>query len=236
MKRIIVFLIVFMTCAYANDQELFLQANELYKEKNYQQACALYNNIKHKGPATWYNMGNCAYQMGDVSCALVYWRMANRGASHSLRKAIAHNSAHAREKDAALQSVTLAEEIVDALCMCSSYVSLFMWQIIVLLGWIVGWYVFMHHRTRQLLLVIIIIINLISGLLLLVRFWEMNRVTACVTQPGITLFAGPNTCYHAVGTVDEVACVHVQSVEGEWCQICYKQLLGWVPKAKLELV
>ncbi len=236
MKRIVLLLMMFMTCTCAHDQEFFLQANELYRQKDYQQACELYKKIDHKGPATWYNMGNCAYCVGDTTCALAYWHMASHNASYALRKAIAHNNAYAREQDATLPATTLLEEVVNNLCAYSSYVSLFMLQIVVLCGWVVWWYMFTHHRRRHAVLVILVIVNLISGLLLLTRWWEINRVAACITKPGITLFAGPNECYHTVGTIDEVVYVPVQSIEGEWCQICYKQLLGWTPSAKLELV
>lgn len=60
-------------------QELFLQANQLYTQKQYQKALELYGQMPAKGPAVWYNMGNCAHQLHDDLHALLYWKRAEHG-------------------------------------------------------------------------------------------------------------------------------------------------------------
>ena len=64
-RYIIVWLLVLTGICSARTQEIFLQANKKYKEKEYNQALDMYRSIEHKGQAIWYKMGKCAYKLTD---------------------------------------------------------------------------------------------------------------------------------------------------------------------------
>lgn len=68
-------------CCARDVQETFLQANNCYKNKEYQKAFDLYNSIACKGCSTWYNMGNCAFKMNKPVDSLIYWRKAQHNAT-----------------------------------------------------------------------------------------------------------------------------------------------------------
>lgn len=89
MKVFFILLLFFSSFVHAQSwQEIFLQANNCYGNKEYEKALHLYEQIPNKGAATWYNMGNCAYKKGDNLHALLYWKKAERYDSN----AIAHDS------------------------------------------------------------------------------------------------------------------------------------------------
>ena len=63
------------------NEELFLQAQKQYEQKNFDKARELFASIPNKGEAVWYNLGNCAYKMQDFQAALVYWNCAEYSAT-----------------------------------------------------------------------------------------------------------------------------------------------------------
>ena len=76
-----IFIFLFFICAnlYSSmEHEEFLRANSLYQQKKYREALKSYELIKKKGPATWYNMGNCYFRIEDYSHAIVCWRRAQK--------------------------------------------------------------------------------------------------------------------------------------------------------------
>jgi len=51
--------------ARVNYQELFLKANNFYKDGQFKKAYNLYKKIEVKSPDLEFNKGNCAYQLGE---------------------------------------------------------------------------------------------------------------------------------------------------------------------------
>jgi tetratricopeptide (TPR) repeat protein len=64
-----------------NVQEVFLKGNVAYLAGNIDGALKLYQTIDPKGPAVWYNLGNCYYRIGNYPEAIVAWRRAQKDAS-----------------------------------------------------------------------------------------------------------------------------------------------------------
>ncbi len=63
---------------YATDsqQELFLQANELYKKQEFKEAYDKYRHLELKNSVVEFNLGNCAFKLGRKGEALLHWRRA----------------------------------------------------------------------------------------------------------------------------------------------------------------
>ena len=76
---------------YSKDEELFLHANKCYEKQECDKALELYQSMNCKGPAAWYNMGNCCYQLDNYVDAMVCWKRAQRGASYHDCLDIEHN-------------------------------------------------------------------------------------------------------------------------------------------------
>src|SRR3989304_7631540 len=79
-------LIAMLLCTYINTvaaatpptQELFIKANEFYKQGNFAGAYELYQQIPNKSAQVQYNLGNCAYKRGKLGYALWHWRKAEK--------------------------------------------------------------------------------------------------------------------------------------------------------------
>ncbi|GIV33751.1 MAG: hypothetical protein KatS3mg031_1286 [Chitinophagales bacterium] len=62
-------------------QETFQKANQLYKEKKYSAAAALYDSLIQVGytsPALYYNLGNACYKMGNIPLAILNYERAKK--------------------------------------------------------------------------------------------------------------------------------------------------------------
>ena len=81
-----------------NSQEIFAQANTLYKAGSFEQAMKLYKQIPKKSPYTYYNLGNCAYKLEQYGFALLYWRKAETSWSFFNRDELIDNMTLLREK------------------------------------------------------------------------------------------------------------------------------------------
>src|SRR5579862_4199744 len=80
MKRLKIILIVVLQivrfCYATHQEDLFVQANELYKQGKFAQAQELYEKIPEKSSRVYYNLGNCFYKQNKYGYALANWRKA----------------------------------------------------------------------------------------------------------------------------------------------------------------
>jgi tetratricopeptide (TPR) repeat protein len=85
MKKIIILLVIYLilSAAYASCQDIFIdeyeQANDLYNQKQYDQALRKYESIFHKGCYSFnlfFNIGNAYYLKGDIGRALLFYKRA----------------------------------------------------------------------------------------------------------------------------------------------------------------
>jgi hypothetical protein len=229
--KIALVLVCLATMAYATDQELFLSAQQLYAQKKYDAAVAAYHTMKVKGPAVWYNLGNCQYHLGQYEQARLYWQVAQCGALACVRKDVAHNT-HVLAQKGYEMPFSLSEYIAYY----SAQIPTLVWQLMVLFAWCMLAYLLYTSAKKRVLLMILVCLMMIGCVVLGVRYQESHRLLACVSSPGVTLFSGPDERYHRVGTLDAITTVVVDEVKDTWCKVCYKNLLGWVPIAKIELI
>lgn len=77
-------LLLFAFCPFTNSaspSELFTQANQLYKEKNYEGAIALYDSIAKSGnssPELFFNLGNAHFKLGQLAPAILNYERAKK--------------------------------------------------------------------------------------------------------------------------------------------------------------
>ena len=80
MKKFL-FLCLFTICSISaqNVDELFTNANDLYKNEKFEQAIELYKNIESKGfisSELYYNLGNSYYKLNKVGPSIYYYEKA----------------------------------------------------------------------------------------------------------------------------------------------------------------
>lgn len=217
-------------------QEYYLRAHALYNAKEYDQALNVYQTITDKGSATWYNMGNCAFRLGNYTQARVYWKRALRGADSKQRADTLHNLQVLNKK----QGIELvdASKFVDRGIQRMQGVPIVYLQMFFLVGWIGLWAYIKrwHTKERYLFFGLLVLVNSFVGVALLYRFVHAQQRTGIVVEQTVTLHAGPNNRYHTVGTIPAITECEVQEVCGEWCKVRSGQLRGWIKKECCELI
>ena len=92
-QRLVVLLLTFIQCAIAQEASLqFEQANQLYRNGEYEQAATMYEQIVMNGyesPALYYNLGNTYFKLKNIPAAILNYERAKRLAPHD--DDIAHN-------------------------------------------------------------------------------------------------------------------------------------------------
>lgn len=80
--NLIVFLLVNTVAVFAQDpKQLFNEANELYKQKEYEQAAQVYDKIAtlgYESAEVYYNLGNCYYKTNQIGLTILNYERAKK--------------------------------------------------------------------------------------------------------------------------------------------------------------
>ncbi len=221
-----------------HDQELFLQANQLYTQKEYQKAYDTYDKMSHKGSGSWYNMGNCAYHINNYVQARACWQRSCKGASWSERRDAEHNMQHLEQKLGSQHRSSVGESLLHIGEHGASFFSLGFMQIFFLVIWLLLFLVAKRYqgKKRYGILVGLLVGNIIVSVPLIARYIADSQRYAVVAQDHVILHAGPDEQYHNVGSMQEHAQVKVHEVRQRWCKVQCGRLVGWVPTDALVIV
>ena len=238
MKKLIG-LLLFFSMLHARDvEETFLQANNCYKQKDFSGARTLYEKINKKGVATWYNLGNTQYELGESVQALVCWRNAQRHvyAEHDLED-IAYNIGVVEGE---LGKATPPHGwLYDFLARLIALRSLFAFQLLFLACWY-ALFVFVMRSKRSRMhttaMVLLLLVNGVSGSVLFMKYRTHTQKKAIILAANTPLFIGPNDQYHKVGVLSRADEVSIQDEHEEWCKVCCKDTVGWVQRGALATV
>ncbi len=215
-------------------QELFLRANKAYEKGNFGEALQQYQAIKKKGPALWYNMGNCYYQQHTLGHALACWERALKGASRSLSANVRHNCACAY-RTLQKEYPLLSQERVFSQEKCP--VPILLVQLLFLCCWFLFCFLVLHwsaHLSSYLLMIGLGITGVYLGLILWYHYEQHYYLYGIVIEKATPLSVGPHKHYQAVGTAelgDKVKLIHQRS---GWYKIAKDNVIGWVPSSTIE--
>ncbi|MBS1987258.1 hypothetical protein JST99_04975 [Candidatus Dependentiae bacterium] len=222
----------FLSTAALQDQELFLQANRLYQQQQYQQAEQRYCALQDKGYAVWFNLGNCAFRRCNYPQAYAYWLRAQREAPCSMQSVLEQNYAQLTAVYPGKQlSPSLSQQILVRL-------SPFYIQLVAAFFWILLWWFVMLGRWKKqrALFILITFLAFASGAL---AYWSYEYRTGmyAVTSGPIVVYSGPNEQYHAIGQLDEMTVCRLydshrtDSSCGEqhcWYKVSVGNSVGWI--------
>jgi len=221
-------------------KKVFLQANKLYTQKKYKNALELYGSVNEEGkkyaPAVWYNMGNCAYRLGNYAQAIVYWSKSKKGAFLSQLSSIDYNIVLAHEALGVSPINTLWEKTKDII----GLFSLLLLQLMFLLIWFLSFILFfLAKKVSGLLLRILLWANIgftiLFGAALGVKYYTLAYRQAIV-KTETSLFVGPNQQYDQIGKLSVADKVMVQKVDKKWYKITYNGVTGWVLSDNVEVM
>lgn len=227
MKKILLFIILYANFALAlNGQETFLQANKEYLNNKYEKALNLYASIEKKGSATWYNMGNCHYQLGHEADALVCWKRAQKDASSHLQNDIAYNI------DVVMNEQSESHEAATFIKLMGPVqrVSTLIVQIIFLLMLIALFLAIrLSKHSKKYKVASFVLCALMLPLAALVGFkYVHHQESIAIARTDAKLFAGPNEKYHIVATIAAKTQLAVHAKNGNWYKVAHHKQMGWV--------
>ncbi len=221
-----------------NMEELFLRANKCYETNDIEQALTLYQSIDQKGPATWYNMGNCFYKKDDYPHALVCWKRAERDATLSELSTIEHNigileqkSGKSSQQGMFVTGYRSIKKYVSLLSLTVVQVS-FLIMLIVLLSFVKR----LIRTKRYSILTLLLGITTILAAVLIIKYAMQTCYVGMVMQPTISVLAGPNEQYHIVGSLDAMTELVVQEQREGWMKVLSSAIVGWVPVGTVEIL
>lgn len=233
------------TCCATNYQEIFLKANDLYKEGKFDQALELYEKIPNKTSTVYYNQGNCAYKLGNSGRALVYWRRAERDWGFLNRTELLNNinlikqqfKKNMSPQETPLDGVkTFIDTVKNNVMSLVRAIPLFNFQLIFLVMWVFSFlYLRYLYRHRQRAIIIFLFLaNVICGTLLALKYNFEFHEHGVITAKQALLMSGPGKNYQQLGQLPEACEVVIQKYSDGFYKIKIGPLIGWVDGNTIE--
>lgn len=236
MKAVFISLFLFFSSfIFAQDvEETFLQANNQYQSNQFEQALDLYSSIERKGPATWCNMGNCAFRMKNYVEALVFWKRAKKGAS---RSELIDLNKHIAAVDQLLGRAPKAGGLEQYADRILGRFSLFSLQLLFLFAWLsLFGFIFFVRVYKPIFISILLPTSLVFGFATFAKYRLHSNPAAIVIEKSVSLFSGPDQNYPILkktNLADEVA---VLQQRDHWYKVRSDGLAGWMLADKLEVI
>ena len=215
--------------AYAQTaQELFLQANQSYAQKDYEAALKLYEQIPQKGAAVWYNMGNCAYKSGDDLHALLYWNRSQKNSNPTIIHDSAINKAIVMKKlQQSIEPISLFAQIplllVQILFFCAFSVFLVIIRIFI-------------RRKKRAMLSLYSVLLIGIGYMTYMAYNHTAYEHALVMHNEGAMYAGPDANYHQLASIPAGSSVTILTRTNDWAKICCRKQVGWIACNVIEII
>ncbi len=237
-------------CA-ASDQELFLEANELYKQEKFEEACRRYQEIKNPSVAVWYNIGNCNFKLDKLGKALACWRRAELEWGLFNRSELLNNIDCAKKKLYERRNAALPEHkrrpreelgwykqlrmSAGSLIRCTPLILL---QLMVLALWM---FLFISLRTflrkkKHAMIVVLFGSLLLLASLLAIKYGLVSRQYGLVVTPAAAMYSGHSDSYKKIGELVEGQEGFIVREEGSFYKIRFGDRLGWVDSSSFEKI
>lgn len=236
---IILLIILVFFNLIANDKELLLKANQLYKQKDYNNALIMYNKIKQKGSAVLCNVGNCYFHQNDYPQALVYWLRAQKNASFSEYNAIEKN------KEILFKKIGKQQEPQSVIGSLQAFLDRIAFFIPLLLLQLLFLLIFCgialciwkkSNRNKKTIYHFLWCSLFLVGILLNVEYKKTHTHYGIITRNNISLFAGPQKDFSIVGPLSYANQVAIQEKREGWYKVKYGSQLGWIEAEAIQIL
>jgi hypothetical protein len=234
-KVVITFFLLWSGNGYCQQaQEPFLLGNKAYEKTEFDQALHHYQAIKKKGPAVWYNMGNCYFHTNDFVRAIICWQRSLHGATAALYKDAQCNCAYTYQQ----LKMAIEPAFFDKIVNQAYAIPTLLIQILFLLSWFFLWFV-MTRRSKVLSVQIMIGITILCivylGYITWHRYQQQWQEYGIVTHE-TPLYAGPHVHYDTLATVEKAQKLLLIQKRPEWYKVAKDNDVGWIPSNTLEII
>ncbi len=228
-------------------QELFLQAHELYKAKDYEKAYELYNQIPNKSARVHYNLGNCAFKLNKLGYALLHFKRAETNWGLFNKTELTHNIKLTKER---LNSNNSKKEekisfIIAVSQHCKSMtislirsIKLLYLQLLFLIVWfsifvLKRWPVAKRFKYATIPLLFLLCI---FGFMLAVKYGLRLTSNGIVTAPKAVVRSGPGETYQSIINVREGDEGTITKITDTYYKVAFKGKLGWINNKVFEKI
>jgi len=238
MKYYCILMVFFCCWCFAHQEELFLRGNKHYAEGEHEKALTSYQLIERKGPATWYNLGNCYYHLQNYPVAIVCWKRALKGASSSMLHAIDDNCVTLYRQIGKEYAITRWHYLARWFMQKVMSIPLLWWQLSFLCSWIMLLFLLpaILVRTRYVVAVALMVIICMITAGFVVRFVGENKKYAIVMQDEAPIRAGPAIDYAVIETSCSLDELQVVTECNDWIKVSRGTKRGWMPVDAVEII
>ncbi len=218
----------------AGDSEaLFLEANRLYKEKKFQDAMNRYLKIPQPSAVVNFNLGNCAYNLGRLGYALLYFRRAQREWGFFNRGELLSNIALIKDKlRPADEKVRFAflKAAKGSITSLLRAIPLGVLQLIFLLLWIFLFiYLKVLYKEKQKIIIVpLFFLVALFGVFLVIKYSLDSRRYAVVIRTEGKLLSGPDEKFQLLVMLPEGSEVVVTKASDGYVKIKRGSQIGWI--------
>ncbi len=229
--------------AKQNNREVFLQANNLYKQGDFKSAYKLYKKIPNPGARVSYNLGNCAYQLEDFGYAMLYWKRAEKDWGFFDRSELIQNIDLLKQK--ILGKRESENKLFESFRFYKNYslsllrsAPLFAVQILFLIFWIICFlYIrFLFKRNKKFLITILFIFMAVLGGLFVMRYSLDFKHYGIVLSKEVKILSGPGDSFQMLGILPQTAQVRIQRDSDDYYKIKFQRLIGWVSQKDVKKI
>ena len=235
----------FVLTAFArqNDQEIFLQANNFYKQGEFKKALEDYQKLLNPSAQVNYNLGNCAYKLEDYGRAMLYWKRAEKEWGFLNRSELLSNIDLLKEK--LFGKKEYKNKTIERFVHAKNYfisllysAPLFGVQVLFLIIWIIGFvYIkYLFRRDKKFLIILLFALMTLFGGLLVTRCSLDLNYYAVVISPKIEVLSGPGDNFQKLGVLSQANLVRIQKISDDYYKIKVQGLIGWVNQKDLEKI
>lgn len=247
--KFIILLFMFVNSVFADQAEsLMNEANQLYQNKQYEEAIIKYSAIlenDYESAALYYNLGNSYYRSTQIGLAILNYERglkldpSNEDLLHNL------SIVKARAVDRIKEVPKLF--IVEWWELLISSLSTTMWQLVVLLFYLlvlgsITLYFFTKSGTTQRLTIFSALIGLAGAIFFSIILLadvqrEISTDYGILIANTISAKQSPNESSNDLFVIHEGLKIAVQEEFGEWYKIKLSDgKVGWLPKNALEVI
>ncbi|MFA6263339.1 MAG: SH3 domain-containing protein [Candidatus Babeliales bacterium] len=230
---------------------LFVKANEFYRNGAIKHAYELYQKITPQTPAVHFNLGNCAYRMGNFGMAFVHWRRAEWNWGFHDRESLQHNITLVQEK---LRGVPTADEEQPFLTMLRastrslyhrtlSYAKslpILYAQLIFLFLWLICCVGYAYRNTTKIIRYVwcgSIVVFIAFGCLVATKMVAASRQQLIIIKTPANLTSGPQKSgFAALGQLKEGQEADILGESGDFYKIHINSTTGWIDKQVVEKI
>jgi hypothetical protein len=240
-KRLLVVCALLQTgCLCAGTmQETFLKGNAAYVAGNCEEALKLYQLIEPKGPAVWYNMGNCYFRMNKFPEAIVQWSRAQKNASWRDFSMLETYIAQAYQVLGIVHEVSLLSRMQAVLVRCGAICSLIVLQLLFLCCLSIFCLLMptLLRRSNYFFMISCIALMLCIGFVGIIKYRDQEYPWGIVTKNSISVYAGPGIDYAPLAEAKMLDKVRVYQKRDGWLKVHVDQSgYGWVQETDLAVI